>query len=75
MPPECPICLDALRDPVQLPCCGHGFCRACIALWLRESSTCPLDRSPLGEKELSGEACACPHEEERLCTNSYVHKT
>ena len=26
---ECPICLCALRDPVQTEC-GHLFCRGCF---------------------------------------------
>ena len=26
---ECPICLYALRDPIQTSC-GHRFCRSCI---------------------------------------------
>ena len=27
---ECHICLLIIRDPVQLPECGHRFCKLCI---------------------------------------------
>lgn len=27
---ECPVCLQVLRDPYQVTCCGYAFCRACI---------------------------------------------
>ena len=26
---ECPVCLLAVRDPVQTPC-GHSFCKICF---------------------------------------------
>ena len=26
---ECPVCLLAMRDPVQTPC-GHAFCKSCF---------------------------------------------
>ena len=26
---ECPVCLLAVRDPVQTPC-GHSFCKTCF---------------------------------------------
>ena len=27
---ECPVCLLAMRDPVQTPC-GHEFCKSCFS--------------------------------------------
>jgi E3 ubiquitin-protein ligase RNF5 len=47
---KCPICLDALREPVVTPC-GHLFCWPCIAEWLRRSNACP---SCSGEIDLKG---------------------
>ena len=28
---ECPICLQILREPRLIDCCGHNYCVACIA--------------------------------------------
>ena len=45
---KCVICLDALVDPIELPC-KHSYCRGCVAE-LREkgvSQSCPLCRAPL----------------------------
>ena len=42
------ICLEALVDPIELPC-KHSFCRKCMEQ-LREkgvSQSCPLCRAPL----------------------------
>ena len=27
---ECPICWNALRDPVQVTPCGHRVCQSCL---------------------------------------------
>ena len=32
---ECAICLELLKDPVQVRSCGHLFCRSCIDELLR----------------------------------------
>lgn len=43
-PRECPICQDAVKNPLQLHC-HHVFCEACIAEWMeRDQSTCPMCR-------------------------------
>ncbi|KAI7282997.1 hypothetical protein KC345_g3188 [Hortaea werneckii] len=45
---ECPIDLEPINaeDAEALPC-GHVFHSACIATWLRQSNTCPIDRSTI----------------------------
>lgn len=41
---ECPICLIALRDPVQITPCGHRMCSTCLQPILRNKRPrCPLD--------------------------------
>lgn len=42
--PECPICYDAMTNPVQLSC-DHLFCEACVFEWLDRERTCPLCRA------------------------------
>ncbi|XP_050739933.1 TNF receptor-associated factor 6-like [Eriocheir sinensis] len=57
---ECPICLLALRAPLQTSC-GHRFCKDCIhnTLSLSESHRrCPIDNTPLGESDLFPDCCA-----------------
>ncbi|OHT16498.1 hypothetical protein TRFO_41807 [Tritrichomonas foetus] len=38
---KCPICYDALQQPVVTQC-GHVFCWPCINEWLRRSNDCPV---------------------------------
>lgn len=42
----CPLHMGVLSDPV-LCICGHTFCRQCIGNWLKQSSSCPFDSTPL----------------------------
>ena len=38
---ECPVCLSAMRDPVQTEC-GHLFCRGCLETALTGDHECPV---------------------------------
>ncbi|KAI8145992.1 hypothetical protein BJV82DRAFT_602989 [Fennellomyces sp. T-0311] len=55
----CAICLEELQegDPVRILPCGHGFCVACIDVWLtKKSCLCPIckyDCDPVGEESSS----------------------
>ena len=39
---ECPICLNILRDPHQVTCCGHNFCESCIKKVKASNGACPM---------------------------------
>ena len=39
---ECPICLQVLREPHLISCCGHKFCKACIGRVVYASKPCPI---------------------------------
>eukprot|EP00731_Ephydatia_muelleri_P015032 Em0008g752a len=44
---ECPICLSAMRNPVQTEC-GHLFCRGCLEPILDgPNPLCPLDKTAI----------------------------
>uniref|UniRef100_A0A915EAH8 RING-type domain-containing protein n=1 Tax=Ditylenchus dipsaci TaxID=166011 RepID=A0A915EAH8_9BILA len=45
---ECLICLGDKHSSVECKVldCGHAFHEECAEKWLKESSTCPICRSP-----------------------------
>ncbi|KAJ3395250.1 hypothetical protein HDU84_000017 [Entophlyctis sp. JEL0112] len=44
---RCPICTDVFANPRRLAKCGHYFCRECLAHWMSQSQSCPIDRIPI----------------------------
>ena len=38
---ECPVCLQIIRDPYQVTCCGYSFCRSCIERIKADNKPCP----------------------------------
>ncbi|KAL6864892.1 hypothetical protein ACP4OV_016043 [Aristida adscensionis] len=58
---ECAVCLGALAEGEaarQLPRCMHVFHRACVDVWLREHSTCPVCRAEVVVCRPAGEGGA-----------------
>ena len=46
---ECPVCLETMDAPVNLPC-GHGFHGACLDKlhsWNKRAKNSPLARCPM----------------------------
>lgn len=39
---ECSVCLQLLRAPEMVSCCGNKFCQPCISHVLSKSNRCPL---------------------------------
>ena len=54
---ECSVCLQVLRDPHMVDCCGYRFCKGCIERALADFKSCPLcnHRQPkaIADKQLS----------------------
>ena len=43
---SCSICLSDIKNKTTTQC-GHTFCKKCITVWNRTSSTCPMCRSQI----------------------------
>ena len=43
---KCPVCLQILKEPHLISCCGHKFCRECIERIEKEKKPCPLCNVP-----------------------------
>ncbi|XP_064385217.1 TNF receptor-associated factor 4-like [Halichondria panicea] len=41
MQSECPVCLQIIREPHQVTCCGNKFCKACIEHIKANKKSCP----------------------------------
>ena len=41
---RCPICLEEVRDPKDLPC-FHTFCKSCIHTYISSTAACTGDQS------------------------------
>ena len=49
---ECPICLYAMKTPVQTEC-GHLFCRECLDPVLkRKRPICPIDKEEIHQDSI-----------------------
>ncbi len=56
---ECPVCLQIMREPYQVTCCGKKFCKACIEHNRYTNEVCPtckekeyLNYPDIGMKQL-----------------------
>ena len=46
MQTECSVCLQILKEPCLISCCGHKFCRDCIEQVEKNGKPCPLCNEP-----------------------------
>ena len=46
---ECPVCLNIVKEPYQVHCCGSNFCHTCIQQVLSIKGSCPFCKSPLND--------------------------
>ena len=66
---ECSICLQILREPYIVDCCGYSFCADCIERVAKEGKPCPLcnvsgftSMTNKGLKRTLNALCVyCPH--------------
>ena len=50
---EYPVCLLVLRDPCQVTCCGHSFCKVCITRIKARNIPCPCCKAEKFESHLN----------------------
>ena len=65
---ECSICLQVLREPFLVSCCGYRFCHSCIQPLQKRKRPCPLCNSKfstLPDKQLQ----RILNEKQVYCTN------
>ena len=43
---ECSVCLQILKEPCLISCCGHKFCRECIERIKKDKKACALCNEP-----------------------------
>ena len=49
---QCTICMDALENPLLLPC-SHLYCAQCLISWMRfNHNTCPTCRASIQSRQL-----------------------
>ena len=46
LPSECSVCLQILRQPHLISCCGHNYCKTCIEPVQKQKRPCPLCNEP-----------------------------
>lgn len=53
-PPECPVCMESIAEPVRNDCCGHTFCRKCmyahVVVYSRRQ--CPMCRATFDQAKI-----------------------
>ena len=50
---DCVICMQKIKDKVSTPC-NHEYCRECILQWILKKHNCPVCRSFLTVKSVTG---------------------